>query len=263
LEFSDFKQAISNLFNIELQGYKEGQLKRRIEHLMSNQGYNTYENYFQALSNDKSQQEIFLDKFTINVSEFFRNKKAFETLEKNILSMLVTKKDKLKIWSAACSNGAEPYSIAIILDELTPGKKHIIDATDIDKKVLREARTGIYKKDQIKNVSHNRLRKYFSTNGELWAIVPEIKRRVNFRYHDLLKHNYRSGYDLIICRNVVIYFTRETQNQIYRKFWQSLNPDGILFIGGTESIFNYRELGFTPVYPWFYKKEKYLLKENA
>ncbi len=263
MKFTDFKRAVSDLFSIDLNGYKEGQLKRRIEHLMLNQGYHSFDAYYLALSREKRQQEIFLDRFTINVSEFFRNQKAFETLEKNILSKLVSKKERLKIWSAACANGAEPYSIAIILDELTPGKTHTIDATDIDRKILQEAKTGIYKSNQVKNVSPDRLKNYFTKNKDSWAIVPGIKKRVNFRYHDLLKDNYRHGYDIIICRNVVIYFTRETQERIYKNFFQSLNPGGIIFIGVTESILNYRELGFSSVYPWFYKKEANFFKEKV
>lgn len=263
MDFYELKQAISNLFKINLHGYKEGQLKRRIDHLIANQGYKNYAAYYRALSNDKREQEIFLDRFTINVSEFFRNLKAFETLEKVIHSMTFDKRDRLKIWSAACSNGAEPYSIAILLDELISGEKYTLEATDIDRKILQAARQGIYKSNQIKNVSPQRRKKYFTVKGDKWHISAEIKKRVNFRYHDLLKDNYRHGYDLIVCRNVAIYFTRDMQNQIYNKFWQSLKPGGYLFIGVTESILNYRDLGFDSVYPWFYKKEVGLLKESA
>ncbi|MBZ4686962.1 MAG: chemotaxis protein methyltransferase CheR [Clostridia bacterium] len=254
MDFNDFRQAVSKKLNIDLQGYKERQLKRRIDHLMKSQGFDAYEDYYRVLAKDNKQKDVFLDKLTINVSEFFRNKNVFETLENKILPTLLSRKKKLKIWSAACSNGAEPYSVAIILHELTPGVTHTIDATDIDEKMLYAAREGSYRKELLKNVSQERLEKYFQKDNELWSVIPEIKRKVNFKKHDLLRDEYPNGYDLIICRNVTIYFTKETQNRLYRKFWSSLVADGILFIGATESILNYRELRFTKISPWFYQK---------
>jgi chemotaxis protein methyltransferase CheR len=254
LEFNDFKKLVSKKLNINLEGYKEKQLKRRIEHLMNSLGFNSYQDYFDSLSIDKKQREIFLDRLTINVSEFFRNKNIFDKLEKEIKTELLTKKKKLKIWSAACSNGAEPFSVAMILDAITPGIKHRIDATDIDDKMLREVKFGCYKKELVKNISPDRLKKYFNENGEKLCILSNLKSKVEFKKHDLLLDKYPGGYDLIICRNVTIYFTRDTQNELYRKFWLSLNDGGVLFIGATESILNYRELGFTKISPWFYQK---------
>ncbi len=254
MEFDDFRKAVSKKLNINLEGYKERQLKRRIEHLMNSLGFKSYKNYFDSLNIDKKQREIFLDRLTINVSEFFRNKNIFDKLEKEILPELLSNKKELKIWSAACSNGAEPLSIAIILDDLTPGARHKIEATDIDEKILSEVNIGCYKKELIKNVSSYRLKKYFKENDEKYCISNNLKSKVRFKKHDLLLDNYSKGYDLIICRNVTIYFTRDIQNELYRKFWLSLNVGGILFIGATESILNYRELGFKKISPWFYQK---------
>jgi len=174
--------------------------------------------------------------------------------------MLLAGKDKLKIWSAACSNGAEPYSLAIILDELTPGVNHVIDATDIDRKILQLAQQGYYKKDLLKNIPSKRVNKYFTQEGEGYYIKPEIKKMVRFKQHDLIKEKFSKGYDLIVCRNVTIYFTRETQNVLYQKFWEALNEGGVLFTGVTECILNHRELGYSAISPWFYQK---ISKENV
>lgn len=255
MDFNDFSQAVSKKINIDLRGYKERQLKRRIEHLMKSQGFDTYEAFYKALSKDQKQQDIFLDKLTINVSEFFRNENVFEVLEKKVLPTLLLRKKKLRIWSAACSNGAEPYSVAIILSKITPDVFHTVDATDIDEKMLSAARVGSYRNELVKNISQERLEKYFQRDEEHWNLIPELKRKVNFFKHDLLKDKYSSEYDLIICRNVTIYFTRETQNRLYRNFWKALAKDGILFIGATESMLNYRELGFRKFSPWFYQKD--------
>ena len=254
MDFSELIQEISGLLGIKLNGYKPAQLKRRLEHLIHSSGFTNYRDYYQALKVDVNLQNAFMDKFTINVTEFFRNTNIFEQLANKILPDLLSRKKKLKIWSAACSIGAEPYSIAIILNELTPEYDHYIDATDIDEKILNLARQGSYKFDYLKNIPPQVLNKYFEKNGDLFNISPVIKKKVNFRKHDLLTDIYEYDYDLIMCRNVTIYFTKESQAHVYKGFWHSLVPGGILFTGATECILNYRELGFTSPSPWFYKK---------
>lgn len=256
MDFEEFRIKASSLIGINLEGYKEKQLKRRIDHLLNYEGFKGYDDYLVALRNDIIQKQLFIDKLTINVSEFFRNKAIFDTLEKDILPKLLEQNPRLKIWSAACSNGAEPYSVAMILNELTPRSMHTIDATDIDDKILEDAHEGLYKKDLVKNVSPARMSKYFTKEEDLFRLDSEIKKKVRFRKHDLLKDRYQSNYDLIICRNVTIYFTREIQNQLYENFKKSLAPGGILFIGATESVLDHKEFGFNKISPWFYQKNR-------
>lgn len=254
MDFHEFKSKIYKQFALNLDGYKEKQLKRRIDSLMQSQGFKDYSSYFQALVKDEKQLNKFLDKVTINVSEFFRNPEIFEILEKKILPMLLAKKSKLKIWSAACSNGCEPYSVAIIMDEIAPQGLLRLEATDIDKKILEVAKAGKYDPRFLKNVSPQRLAKYFRKEGDQYCIIETIKRMVTFRYHDLLLDKYGSGYDLIICRNVTIYFTPEMQDYLYANFYQALAPGGVLFIGATENMLKYRDFGYEKISPWFYQK---------
>ncbi|HHY60860.1 MAG TPA: protein-glutamate O-methyltransferase CheR [Clostridia bacterium] len=254
MEFAEFQKRIYQHFGLNLAGYKEKQLKRRITSLMQSQGINDFKQYFDLLVRDEEQLARFLDKVTINVSEFFRNPEIFKVLETKILPELLKTKSRLKIWSAACSNGAEPYSVAIILEELTPGVKHQIEATDIDRKILEAAKRGFYEERFLKNVSPERLKRFFRPEGNGYLISEDIKRRVQFRYHDLLVDEYGRNYDLIVCRNVTIYFTMEAQDLLYRKFREALNPGGILFIGATENMLYYRELGYEKVMPWFYRR---------
>lgn len=174
---------------------------------------------------------------------------------KQSITGTIAKKNSLKIWSAACSNGCEPYTIAIILEELAPGKRHQIDATDLDNTILQAAAMGTYGPDAVRNVPQDRLKKYFTLEKDKYHIVGSIKAKVNFRQHNLLSDNYPRGYDLIACRNVTIYFTREAQDKVNARFAQSLNSGGYLFIGGSETIFNYAELGFDKVAPCFYRKK--------
>jgi chemotaxis protein methyltransferase CheR len=178
----------------------------------------------------------------------------FTDLEKIIKNDLNPDKKTLKIWSAACSNGSEPYTLAIILEKLSPGRKHNILATDIDNTILATAKAGNYTKNDIKNVDSAYINKYFTLNGEAFSIKDEIKNKVTFKKHDLILDRYENDFDLIVCRNVVIYFTPEAKTQVYRKFYDAMKPGALLFVGATESIYNYRELGFEKASTFIYRK---------
>jgi len=254
LDFTEFKEQISRKLGLNLSGYKEKQLKRRIEHLMISQGFKEFSEYYLALNRDQEQAKKFLEKITINVSEFFRNKDIFDKLETDIFPYLLKKTNRLKIWSAGCSIGSEAYSIAMILDHLTPKIMHTIHAFDLDERILEEAKAAKYRSDLLKNVSMERLNKYFTQEDGKYQLIDTIKNKVTFRKHDLLRDKCENDYDLIVCRNVTIYFTRETQNELYVNFFNALKPGGILFIGATESILNYSQLGFEKTSAWFYQK---------
>ncbi len=257
MDFSIFKEKVRGRFRLDLNSYKENQLKRRLDALMVKLKLNTadYYGFFKLLAADRSAYLEFLDTLTINVSEFFRDKAMFEYLENTILPVLISKSRTLRIWSAACSNGAEPYSIAIILEDITPCRRHSIEGSDIDRNILKTAAAGCYSEEQVRNVGEPRLKKYFKTDGGSYYINENIKKQVGFRQHDLLIAPYGAGYNLIICRNVTIYFTREAQEKINNKFYRALETGGVLFIGASEMIFNYHELGFEKLSTCFYRKK--------
>jgi len=227
-----------------------------MDSLMVRQKVNTgdYDGFFRLLAADHKAYMEFLDTLTINVSEFFRDKVMFSLLEEKILPALLEKKSTLKIWSAACSSGAEPYSIAIILNELTHSR-HRIEGSDIDRNILQAAAQARYHPDQVRNVSGPRQTKYFRREGNLYLLNDTIKKMISFRQHDLLLDPFGQGYDLIACRNVTIYFTREAQAKLNDKFYRALNPGGVLFIGASEMIFNYHEIGFEKVASCFYRRK--------
>jgi len=254
MDFAEFQGKIQALCGLNLAGYKEKQLKRRIDSLMQSRGYDSYLPYLTALRKDPGEWQLFMDKITINVSEFFRNPEIFARLETEILPFLLQGGKSLKIWSAACSNGAEPYSLAILLKELTPARTHQILATDIDSRILAAAREGVYPEALVKNISDARLKRYFQKTEQGYQLSPSVKSLVNFKQHDLLTGAFGRDYDLIVCRNVTIYFTPQTQLELYQKFYQALAAGGVLFIGATESILRYRELGYKKISPWFYQK---------
>lgn len=256
MKFDDFKEKIRCTFKINLDGYKEKQMKRRLDSLMSRYATEDYGRFYQLMVNDRSVLDNFLDNLTINVSEFFRDPKMFRVLEEKILPDLLHKKPSLRIWSTACANGAEPYSVAIILEDLAPGKKHVLEATDLDQKILKTAREGRYSFEAVRNVSKDRLDQYFQKDGKDFLIKKRIKERITFRFQDLLDGNFQTGYDLILYRNVAIYFNRETQKRLNQRFVHCLNDGGFLFVGGSEIIMNYTELGLARASTGFYRKDK-------
>lgn len=255
MDLEYFEEWVLKDFGINLKAYKQNQLQRRILSLMSRVGVNSVEEYINLLKKDKDQRIKFLDFITINVSEFFRNPEIFDELEKKIkIELLNNISGSLKVWSAACSIGAEPYSLSIIMDEISPNKKHKIIATDLDMTILQRAKEGIYAQAEIKNVKRERLEKYFTKEGEKYKIKSSIKNVVTFKKHDLILDNYEKDFDLIVCRNVVIYFNQDIKDNIYKKFSESLKKGGLLFVGATESIYNYKDYGFEKVSTFIYRK---------
>lgn len=254
MDFNEFHKWVHRELGINLSAYKPEQLNRRINSLMTRVGIKSLDEYTKVIRSDSEQRQKFLDFITINVTEFFRNPELYVELENKIKTELLSNNANLKIWSAACSIGCEPYTIAIILDKIAPLGKHNIIATDIDNTILSKAKIGEYTKNEMKAVSSDDLIKYFSIKDDKYYIDSKIKDRVTFRKHDLILDSYESDFDLIVCRNVVIYFNNDVKQEIYKKFSKSLKKGGLLFVGATESIYNYRDYGFEKASTFIYKK---------
>ncbi|MCX7970059.1 MAG: protein-glutamate O-methyltransferase CheR [Negativicutes bacterium] len=254
-DWQQFKDVFHKKSNIDLNAYKPAQMQRRITNFMNRRGCSKYMDFYGLIVRDEALYREFIDFLTINVTEFFRTPNKFEDLKVKIFPELLKKNSRLNIWSAGCSTGAEPYTMAIMLDQLTPGVKHKILATDIDNNMLANARQGIYVEGELKNVSPADLKKYFTKLADgRFQVNPDIRQRVDFRFHNMLRDRFDSNFDLIVCRNVVIYFTEEAKNELYRRFFESLRPGGFLFVGGTEAILNARELGYSNYLPFFYQR---------
>ena len=160
----------------------------------------------------------------------------------------------LKIWSAACSTGDEPYSLVMALSKHVPLNQIKIYATDIDKQILEKAKLGLYNEKSIENVPEEFKKKYFTKVGPSYKISDEIKSRVEFKQHNLLKDPYPKDLHMIVCRNVLIYFTEEAKDEVFRKFCDCLYSKGVLFIGSTEQIINYKEIGYQRKNSFYYDK---------
>ena len=222
-DYERFKTAVLQLTGIDLNAYKERQMKRRIDALISKNGINDYEAYVHLLKTDKVKFEEFVNYLTINVSEFYRNPDQWEAMDKQIIPEMIQKFGKnLRIWSAACSTGDEPYSLVMALSRHLPLNQIKIVATDIDKQVIAKAKVGLYNEKSIAAVPDDLKKKYFTQIGPSYQISDQIKSRVEFREQNLLKNDYATGFHLIVCRNVLIYFTEEAKDEVFRKFYQSL-----------------------------------------
>lgn len=255
MDYEGFKAAVFKLTSIDLNAYKEQQMKRRIDTLISRRKISGYEEFVKALKADKELFEEFVSYLTINVSEFYRNPDQWELMDKQFIPELIKKFGKnLKIWSAACSTGDEPYSLVMALSRHIPLNQIKIIATDIDKQIIAQAKVGIYNEKSLAGVPRDLREKYFTKIGASYQISDQIKSRVEFRQHNLIKDPFFDKCDFIVCRNVLIYFTEEAKDEVFRKFSNSLKIGGYLFIGSTEQIMNHRDMGFERKNSFYYEK---------
>ncbi len=254
-DYAYLKKEILALTSIDLSCYKESQMKRRIDTLISKHKIVGYDKYVQRLKTDKAMFDEFVNYITINVSEFYRNPEQWKVMDAQVFPELIKKFGRnLKIWSAACSTGDEPYSLVMALSKHVPLSNIKIYATDLDKQVIAKAKTGLYSEKSISSVPDEFKKKYFTKVGPSYKIADEIKARVTFKEHNLLKDAYATEYHMIVCRNVLIYFTEEAKDEVFRKFFKSLASGGVLFIGSTEQIINYRDIGYDRKNAFFYSK---------
>lgn len=253
--YEAFVQAFHPKSGLDLRYYKQNQMQRRILSFMNSRGFQAFPDFLLALDADRELFDAFFKHLTINVSQFFRDNNQWKVLRDNILPKLTQNKTTLRMWSAGCSAGQEPYSFAIMLAENFPGVRASILATDIDDNVLQQAREGRYKINDFASTPPEIQQKYFTATKQGWEIRENIKRMVVFQKQNLLTAKFETGFDLIACRNVVIYFTEEAKEMLYKKFAEALRPGGILFTGSTEHLFGMNYLGLKPVASFFYQKD--------
>lgn len=254
-EYQLFIQKMKSKTGIDLNSYKEAQMKRRLTTMYEKKGYHSFGDFFAAINKDSSLLNEVLDRITINVSEFYRNAKRWEILENKILPKMIERNKRLKIWSAACSTGEEPYTIAMILSKMFPLSQIDILATDIDTNVIARAKLGVYSERSLNEVPTDMMKKYFIKDGDYYQLDEAIKRTVTFKQHNLLSEAFQGPFDLIVCRNVLIYFTEEAKHTLYQKFSKALKTGGIFFVGSTEQIFNQSQYDFETEDTFFYRKK--------
>lgn len=244
-QWVSFRHALERAIGVPLGQYKEPQMKRRLASIMGRRGFVDWVAFESGIAHDGRLLGDVRDTLTINVSEFFRQADRFEELRSKHIPNLLKDHGTLKFWSAGCSDGCEPYTLAMILDDMDPKSGHSILATDVDLPILARAKAGKgYPAEEVRSIPRAILAKHMTFDGSSYAVNESLKRRITFRRHDLLTDAYPTNLDVILCRNVVIYFTDEAKQHIYSGFARALRPGGLLFVGGSEMIMRSREIGF-------------------
>jgi chemotaxis protein methyltransferase CheR len=236
---------INRVTGFDARQYRAPTLKRRLERRLLATKSKSFKEYLELLKKNHSESHKFLDDLSINVSDFFRDRRIFITLKEKILPNLLKeisaqKGKRMRIWSIGCAKGQEPYSLAIILNDMMENEEKelniSIHATDINKALLTQASKGFYQKKEIKNVPKKYLDQYFQKMSKSEFQVKEnIRKLIKFRQHNIISEDISGKFHLILCRNLFIFFTPELQKKTFVKIHSSLKKDGILVLGTAET----------------------------
>lgn len=237
-DFARFKKEFFSLTGLNLESYKDKQMERRINQLVTREGYGGLEAFFKALKSSDDHLHKFYNYLTINTSVFFRDTKIYDYLQNKALVELLARFKSINIWSMGCSHGEEPYTLALILEEFSALDRVEITASDIDDKALEMAREGRYAPNQLERVPPHLLKKAFVQKDGHYHILPRYKQVVKFQKHNLLTPIYKNmpARQLTLCRNVFIYFKTDIQEWIIEQTARLISPGGYFIIGCAEFI---------------------------
>jgi len=241
-EFSAITERLRNLCQFDLDQYKDRCVRRRIAKRLRACKVLDFAAYLNRLEIDRHELDTLLATISIHVSQFFRNPDTFRIIEQKVLPALChqarsTGRDKLTLWSAGCAAGEEPYSLALLVDALSADDLEIrVLATDISEPVLETARTGLFDSSRMQEVPSPVVEKYFHAEVNHYRLIEPVRSLVEFQHHNIMTDSDYPAADLILCRNVLIYFSRPEQERILLRFAAALPPHGILVLGRSETI---------------------------
>lgn len=267
VDYERISRLVYDQCGINLHDGKKELVKARLGKRLREGNFKSFADYYRYVTTDEGTDELIamIDSLSTNLTYFFREESHFNKLRQILSDKLTSKGDNrqkttLRIWSAGCSTGEEPYSLAMVIDESVNGLSADVKimATDISTRVLRSAIEGIYSKDKLKNLSPAMLKKYFQMGCGQWEghfrIKKDIRNMIQFSRFNLMDtppSSYLS--DIIFCRNVMIYFDKATQSALIDRFYQCLNTGGYIFIGHSESLTGLRH-DFKYIEPSIYRK---------
>jgi len=216
-------------------------LESRLKERLREKGLDSVKSYYDKIISDKEELKGFLDSITTNLTRFFRNQAHFDALEKFVIPEVKNIKKTpgtIRIWSAGCSTGEEPYTISMLMNEILPKPwNYEILASDISLKCLMTAKEGFYPDARIVGIPDNYLAKYFDKVDGGYKVHADIQSKIKFDYHNLKNDSQQRNLDVVFCRNVIIYFDEVAQTAVIKRFWDSMAPKSFLFIGHSESLF--------------------------
>lgn len=246
IEIADLRriaEIVKNRYKYDFTNYAMSSFKRRVLRIMELKNY-TIDHLCKRLSNNASFFDEFLSEITVNVTEMFRDPSFWRILRDDIIPGILLNHKTFKIWHAGCSSGEEVFSMAILLQEMGILNEVSIIATDLDNKILQKAKSGIYpvknmdlnEKNYIRFQGNGSLKDYYTVSGNVAKLDPTLVSNVSYRKHDLVTGDLFNKFDLVLCRNVMIYFNQNLQNNVLKKFHESLFKYGYLAIGSKESL---------------------------
>jgi len=253
-DFRPVLRMIESDLGIQSANYKEDYLKRRVQSRMRMNGVQTYRDYLVLLRNNPTENEALKRGLTINVTKFWRDAPVFDAIRRDLIPELRRRKKTIRIWSAGCATGEEPYTLAIIAHEasvMNKDLKFIIFASDIDEEALTKAKEGIYHRKALENLSESQIRRHFTEKIDgKFEVKPHLREYVRFSRHDLMSGTpVTSHLDMVLCRNVTIYFTEHQKDELARMFAPALTEGGYYVIGKTEYLSRDFERLYEPVNP--------------
>jgi chemotaxis protein methyltransferase CheR len=254
-EYTEFCSGLRRLTGVDLTAYKRQQMERRIRSFIQRRSVPTLGAYLGLLERDGHELDGFLDRLTINVSELYRNPEQYETLRTRVIPEIAATGGMLRAWSAGCSFGAEPYTLACMLAEALPdtGAFEVV-GSDIDRRVVDRARRGWFAGADMRNVPQAVRERWFEPQDDGFVARTELRNHLRFRCENLLTDRFTPAWHLILCRNVVIYFTDTARDDVHARLAAALRPGGYLMIGATERVMDPRRIGLEPAYPFIYRK---------
>jgi chemotaxis protein methyltransferase CheR len=254
-DFLALCELVRSLCGVDLAQYKRTQMERRVRTWVERRGTPDLGAYGLRLRREPDELDAFLDRVTINVSHLWRHEDQFEALRTAILPELAGRR-RLRIWSAGCSYGAEAYTIAALCREAVPTVQVEIVGTDLDKRIIARARKGHFTAEDARTSPPELLRRHFAPlPGGGWAARPELVRMVRFETGDLLRMAVPAErYDVVFCRNTVIYFTETVRDALHQRLVASLSTGGYLVVGTSERVADPRSLGLTSPFYFMYRK---------
>ena len=242
-DFELYRRLIYNESGITFTDSNKLILESRLRERLRDKGTDSVKTYYDTISRDQGELKSFLDLITTNLTRFFRNQAHFDAMEHYVIpELLKTKKvagdNTIRIWSAGCSTGEEPYTIAMLMSEILPPPwKYKIVASDLSLKCLMTAKEGFYADNRVDGIPEAHLKKYFDKVEKGYKIHQDIQSNISFDYHNLKNDAGHRNLDIVFCRNVIIYFDEAAQNAVINKFWDTMAPKSFLFIGHSESLF--------------------------
>jgi chemotaxis protein methyltransferase CheR len=253
-DYVAFCRGVRDLCDLDLLDYKRGQMERRVRSFAGRVGEDELAHYLQTLSDDPRALDEFLDRVTINVSNLWRNPEQWDLLQRTIVPELAAD-GTLRAWSAGCSYGAEAYTLAAVCCLAAPRATTAILGTDIDRRAIARAQRGEFSAEDVLYVPPLVANRFFPRDGEHWRASAEVRALVSFAVGDLLRLRPPIGaYDLVLCRNTVIYFNNDARDALHARLAAALRPGGVLVVGATERISAPDRVNLELVAPFTYRK---------